>query len=160
MAVPTSGLLESAMGGLPLVQQFGLNTAKSTNLAGFLVDTSGNTTVPGTLTVTGAATLTGGVTGAFIGNTQALSGAGAVDIVSLVTKVTSTGANALTLANGTDGQVKIVLMVVDGGDATLTPTTKTGFSTIVFNDIGDGVVLVYTTTTGWICVGNNGATIS
>ncbi len=51
-------------------------------------------------------------------------------------------------------------MVVDGGDATLTPTTKTGYSTIVFNDIGDGVTLVFSTTTGWIIVGNNGATVS
>jgi hypothetical protein len=66
----------------------------------------------------------------------------------------------LTLANGTDGQVKMIVMVVDGGDATLTPTTKTGFTTIVFNDIGDGVTLVYTTTTGWIVTGNFGATIS
>lgn len=56
MAVPTSGLLELAPGGLPLVQQFGLNTAKASNLAGLLVDTSGNTIVPGTLAVTGVAT--------------------------------------------------------------------------------------------------------
>jgi len=96
----------------------------------------------------------------FGGTTQALSGAGAVNLTTLLTKVTSTGANALTLANGVDGQLKAIVMVVDGGDATLTPTTKTGFSTIVFNDIGDGCVLFYTTTTGWIVVGNNGCTIS
>lgn len=58
MAVPTTGLLETAPGGLPLVQVAGLNTAKASNLAGFLVDTSGNTTVPGTLAVTGVATFT------------------------------------------------------------------------------------------------------
>lgn len=113
-----------------------------------------------TLAVTGAITASGGFAGAFVGATQALSGAGAVNLTSLTTKVTSTGANALTLADGTDGQVKIIVMVVDGGDATLTPTTKTGFSTITFNDAGDGVTLVFTTTTGWIVAGNNGATLA
>lgn len=114
----------------------------------------------GTLTINGTATGITKIGHGFGGATQALSGAGAVNLTTLITKVTSTGANALTLANGVDGQVKMIVMVVDGGDATLTPTTKTGFSTIVFNDIGDGVTLVYTTTTGWIVVGNNGATIS
>ena len=55
MALPTGGLLER-MGGLPLVRSFGLNTLKASNLAGFLVDTSGNVTAPGTLAVTGVAT--------------------------------------------------------------------------------------------------------
>lgn len=144
---------------LPPVQSAGLNTNKATALGGTLA-------VTGVSTFTGAITANGGITGsvtttgAFVGSTQALSGAGAVNLTTLTTKVTSTGANALTLADGADGQIKFIVMVVDGGDATLTPTTKTGFSTIVFNDIGDGVTLVFTTTTGWICVGNNGATIS
>lgn len=114
----------------------------------------------GLLTLNGTATGNVVVGHGLTGSTQALSGAGAVNLTTVTTKVTSTGANALTLANGADGQVKVIVMVVDGGDATLTPTTKTGFSTIVFNDIGDGCVLVYTTTTGWIVVGNFGCTIS
>ena len=93
------------------------------------------------------------------GGVQSLSGAGAVDIVNLVTEVTTTGADALTLANGTAGQVKIITMIVDGGDGTLTPTTLAGGTTITFNDVGDGVVLVYGTA-GWVVVGNNGATIA
>lgn len=59
MAVPTSGLLETSMGGLPLVRDFGLNTARASNLAGFTVDTSGNVVIPGTGTVTGIFTTTG-----------------------------------------------------------------------------------------------------
>ena len=93
------------------------------------------------------------------GGVQSLSGAGAVDIVNLVTEITTTGADALTLADGSAGQVKIITMVVDGGDGTLTPTTLAGGSTITFNDVGDGVVLVYGTA-GWVVVGNNGATIA
>lgn len=51
-AVPTSGLIEGP-GGLPLVRDFGLNTKKASNLAGFLVDASGNVTIPGTLNIAG-----------------------------------------------------------------------------------------------------------
>lgn len=108
-------------------------------------------------TTTGLNTIGGPVIESSI---QALSGAGAVNLTTGVTQVTSTGANALTLADGTNGQKKTIVMVVDGGDATLTPTTKTGFTTIVFNDIGDGVQLQFFTTVGWICIANNGATIS
>lgn len=63
MALPTSGLIESAIGGLALIRDFGLNTLKASNLAGFLVDTSGNVTIPGTLAVTGATTFTDAVSG-------------------------------------------------------------------------------------------------
>lgn len=139
---------------VPVVQEGGLNTNKATVLGS-------------TLNVTGLATFSGGTAstgtstvGTIVGSTQALSGAGAVNVTTLTTKLTTTGANALTLADGVDGQVKIIVMVVDGGDGTLTPTTKTGFTTITFNDIGDGVTLVFTSTTGWICVGNNGATLA
>lgn len=52
MAIPTSGLLENSTGGVPLVRDFGLNTARATNLVGFLIDTSGNITIPGTVTYT------------------------------------------------------------------------------------------------------------
>lgn len=146
---------------IPVVKYEAFNTDKAAAF-GSTMSVTGAVTLASTLAVTGAATFTGSVTssGGLIGGTQALSGAGAVNLTTLVTKVTSTGANALTLADGTDGQVKIIVMVVDGGDATLTPTTKTGFSTITFNDAGDGVTLVYTTTTGWICAGNNGATLA
>ena len=51
-------------------------------------------------------------------------------------------------------------MVTDGGDATLTPATLAGGSTIVFNDVGDSVVLIYNTTGGWSVLSNNGTTIS
>lgn len=148
----------------------GLNLATAGTGAGFAVSVveSGGTNNALTIDAMGSGLMTLNGTGTgnvkvghgLTGSTQALSGAGAVNLTTVTTKVTSTGANALTLADGVDGQIKIILMVVDGGDATLTPSTKTGYSTIVFNDAGDGVTLVFTTTQGWICVGNNGATIS
>ena len=102
-----------------------------------------------------SATLTG-----LFGSVQSLSGAGAVNLTDTVTEITSTGTDALTLANGTVGQVKVITMIVDGGDATLTPTTFAGGSTITFNDVGDSVILVYNTTVGWVAVANQGATIA
>ncbi len=56
-AVPENGTtIEGGVGGLPLVRTFGLNTRQASNLAGMLVDTSGNVTVPGTQIVTGVQT--------------------------------------------------------------------------------------------------------
>lgn len=89
--------------------------------------------------------------------TQALSGAGAVDITNAFTALTTTGAaQALTLANGSAGEVKIITHVVDGGSAVLTPTTKIGFTTITFTGVGESAMLVYTAA-GWAIVALNGA---
>jgi hypothetical protein len=128
---------------LPDIRENGLNTNE-------------NVTFGGTLAVTGATTLTGGM----IGGVQTLAAAGAVNLTTLITRIDSAGAIALTLADGTNGQVKIIVMGTAGGDATLTPTTKTGYSTITFNDAGDGVTLVFIFTKGWIVAGNNGATLA
>ena len=107
-----------------------------------------------------AVTLDNKTLGTTFGTVQALSGAGAVDITSMITQVTTTGADALTLANGANGQMKIITMVADGGDGTLTPTTFANGTTITFNDVGDSVLLVYNTTGGWAAVSNVGCTIA
>lgn len=99
-------------------------------------------------------------TGIFIGGVQTLTGAGAVNVTTLTTELVTTGANSLTLADGANGQVKIITMKTDGGDGTLTPTTKAGYSTITFNDAKDTVLLVFITGTGWVIVVNNGATVA
>ena len=91
---------------------------------------------------------------------QTLSGAGAIDLVTGVTEVTTTAADALTLANGTVGQIKIIVMKADGGDGTITPVTFAGGSTITMNDVGDSVMLTYATTIGWVLIANNGCTIA
>ena len=95
-----------------------------------------------------------------IATVQALSGAGAVSLNTLHTQLTTTGAQAQTLANGVNGQVKIITMVADGGDGTLTPATFANGSTITFNDVGDSVLLIYNTTGGWALVSNTGCTIA
>lgn len=94
-------------------------------------------------------------------STDTLSGAGAVSVTKDTTKLTSSGvAQALTLANGVDGQIKRIIHDVDGGSMVLTPTTKTGFSTVTFTNAGDSVTLEYVTTRGWIIMGSYGVTIA
>ena len=110
---------------------------------------------------TGAITTNASYGKTITGGVQALSGAGAVDIINLVTEITSTGTNALTLADGTTvGQMKIITMVVDGGDATLTPTTFANGSTMTFADVNDTVCLVWANTIGWVIVSNSGVVVA
>ena len=126
-----------------------------------------NTTFSGPVTsqngfigaVTGNITgnITGNVTGDIFATNQSLSGAGAVNTTDMLTSLTTTGAaQALTLANGTTGQIKIITHVVDGGSAVLTPTTKIGFTTITFTGVGESAMLIYTAA-GWAIVALNGA---
>lgn len=75
-----------------------------------------------------------------------------------VAKTTGADAEALTLANGTAGQVLVISLVVDGGGTgTLTPTTASGFVSIDFADAGDTVALKYIDdTVGWVILGAAG----
>ena len=107
-----------------------------------------------------AATFSGVLAGAIIGGVESKSGAGALSLTHLITEVTSTGTDAITLANGTAGQVKIITMIVDGGDATLTPATFHDGTTVTFDAVGESVVLVYHNTIGWKAVSVSGATIA
>ena len=110
---------------------------------------------------TGAVTSNAAYGKAIRGGVQELSGAGAVDLTNLVTELTTTGANALTLADGTtSGQMKIVNMIVDGGDGTLTPTTFANGTTITFDAVGESVTLVWNSAIGWVATSVNGATVA
>ncbi len=126
----------------------------STTFSGPVTSTNG---FIGAVTGNITGNVTGNVTGDIFATNQALSGAGAVNVTDMLTSLTSTGAaQALTLANGTVGQIKIISHVVDGGSAVLTPTTKIGFTTITFTNVGDSATLVYTTA-GWAIIGISGA---
>lgn len=117
----------------------------------------GDSALTGNLTVTGDTSLTGLFK--LAGTPQTLTGAGAVNLTTKTTLLVTTGANALTLAAGADGQIKIITMKTDGGDGTLTPTGLRGGTTITFNDVGDTVVLLYKDS-AWLILSNFGCTVA
>ena len=83
---------------------------------------------------------------------QALTAAGAVNITTPVTTVASSGAITLTLVDGVQGQIKIIVFITDGGNVTLTPTTMNDGTSLLFEDAGDAAILMWLST-GWQVIG-------
>jgi len=90
---------------------------------------------------------------------ETLTGAGAVSVATAVTFLVTTGADALTLANGEIGQLKGISMKTDGGVGTLTPTNLNGYTTIAFDDVGDWVILKFNGLE-WEVKGSRGVTLA
>ena len=111
------------------------------------------------VTTTGTQTLTNKTMGAIIGTVDQLTASGAIDITTYITEITTTAATAYTLADGVLGQMKIISLIVDGGDATITPTTFATGTTITLGDVNDNITLLYTTN-GWANTANQGAIIA
>jgi len=135
-----------------------LNTNK------FTVDaTNGNTLIAGTAEVTGTMAQTGIATFAaacLFGATadSAAHGAVAIDITEMVTLVSSDGDSDqdATLADGGDGQLKIIKMEADGGnDFVLTPANFRDGSTIKLSSANEVMVLAFCDST-WNLVYTDG----
>jgi hypothetical protein len=143
---------------------FYVNNQDRTNTAGdqassLMYGTFNATASSQTLKVNADLTVNGGL----IGAVQVLSGPGAVNLTTSTTSFTSTAAgNALTLANGAQGQIKIIVYIAEtaGGDTgILTPTNLGSATTITFNNVGDAVTLQYVGTDWWV-VGFRGAVVA
>jgi hypothetical protein len=177
LGTPQSGTLTNCT-GLPVstgisglgtgVATF-LATPSSANLATAVTGETGSgalvfATSPTLVTpVLGVATATSVATGPVFGTVQSLSGPGAVNITTLTTAFTSTGAgNALTLADGAAGQLKTIVYVAEaaGGDTgVLTPTNLGSATTITFNAVGDSVTLQFIGADWWV-IGFRGAVVA
>ncbi len=71
--------------------------------------------------------------------------------------------SAGTLADGTPGQFLTIFItsVSGGGTFVLTPTTKTGFTTLTFDAAKDQATLLFVdTTTGWVLVSSTSVTVA
>ena len=97
---------------------------------------------------------------------QSLTGDGAANVTAPVTAFTtdtdSSGNNAITLANGTTGQLKVLYLAAlgsGGQTSVITPANLLGFSTITFNAVGDAAVL-YFNGSNWIVVGSQSAVLA
>ena len=81
------------------------------------------------------------VNGSFVtAETSTRSGAGAIPVTASLCEITSTGADAMTLADGVEGQHLTLLFVTDGGDA----SNFANGTTITFADVNDSCDLVFT----------------
>mgnify|MGYP003141116409 CR=1 FL=1 len=90
---------------------------------------------------------------------QNISGPGAISLTTGVTLITTTGTNAYTLADGTEGQIKIISMKVKGGgNGTVTPDNFINGTSLLFNNVEDTVILLYQST-GWILIARQNATV-
>ena len=75
---------------------------------------------------------------------------------SIVHKTTGADAEALTIAAGTQGQIMIVILIVDGGGTGTVAASSTVMHSIVFADAGDTATLLFTNSK-WHVVGFSGA---
>ena len=94
-----------------------------------------------------------------VNSVQQISGPGAISLATPITEITTTGADSYTLADGVIGQTKIIIMIVDGGDATITPTTFATGTTITMADVNDNITLLYGAN-GWVNTANQGTIIA
>jgi len=115
----------------------------------------------GTIELQTATNVTGNLTvsGAFTVSRQTISGAGSINLTTLFTEITTTGADSFSLANGTVGQIKIITMAVNGGDATITPTTFANGTSITMDAVHDSVTLIYGAN-GWVVLASQNITIN
>ena len=99
---------------------------------------------------------------AFKDAAQTVSATGVINASTSITHIDSSGAVtdlALTIANGTTGQIKFVTMTVAGYNAVLTGANIEVPTSITFDAVGESVTLLYTNSK-WVIVGVYGATVA
>lgn len=104
-----------------------------------------------TVIVDGVAGKVLGPISTIVGDMESITGPGAISIDTLSTEITTTGADAFSIADGTIGQMKHIVLLAHGGDATITPDTFANGTAVTLNAANDCVTLLYTTN-GWMII--------
>jgi len=95
----------------------------------------------------------------FLASSNDVADAAAISLTTAASYFTTAAAETATLAAGTNGQVKTLMMAGDSGDMVVTVTNAgwkaSGTGTITFGDIGDACTLQYINAK-WYAVGVNG----
>ena len=128
-----------------------------------------------TLTVTGSAITTTGtfivdipanvaITGAFrLSGSEDVANGAAINLAVTASYFSTAAAETATLAAGTNGQIKTLMMVEDNGDMVITVTNAgwktSGTGTLTFDTIGDSCTLQYINSK-WFVIGNNGVVLA
>ena len=86
-----------------------------------------------------------------------VTGGGALSLTTAVSLISTTDAEAYTLADGIEGQIKIISMKTDGGSGIVTPANFINGTRITFDDVEDTVTLLYQST-GWVALARQNAT--
>ena len=90
------------------------------------------------------------------------SSATAINVTTAVTEVNATSAtHAGALADGTAGQIKMILNTSTGGtnDVVITPNNLAGGTTITLNAPGESVVCIFKASK-WYVIGGNGFVVA
>tara|TARA_A100001515_G_C4515473_1_gene191610 strand:+ start:298 stop:666 length:369 start_codon:yes stop_codon:yes gene_type:complete len=77
-----------------------------------------------------------------------VTGGGALSTSTVVSFISTTGVESYTLADGIEGQQKIIIMKAHGGNATVTPTNLVGFTSVRLTGTNNNFHLLYGST-GW-----------
>ena len=118
--------------------------------------TTNAVSIPGTMAITKS------ISGFVTQTMEEVTTTGTSDVVDpaiQISKVTTGGAHTVTLADGTyTGQIKEIILIVDGGNMTLTPANFADGTSLTFADALDYAKLRWSGT-DWDLVGGSGLAI-
>ena len=86
-----------------------------------------------------------------------VTGGGALSVSKSVSFISTTGVESYSLADGVEGQQKIIIMKADGGNATVTPDNLVGYTSVRLTDVNNSFHLLYGST-GWNIIALQNAT--
>ena len=122
----------------------------STDLSTGSIQTAGGMAIAKSLTV-------GGHLNTATVNTS--TGSGALNIAGSICFLNTTGGGAMTIPDGIQGQRLTLIFLTDAGNATVTPDSVFGYSTITFANIGEAAELVFSSGV-WLVTAVQGAIVA